>query len=265
MENCLDTGLFTDRTLLNQLSSHVKCETNSDQIQATGIPPFVSILRDVKSLKIHMDKLEANQRTISRDVIDGVVQVLEDRAIGAGTVTRDGLRDLLRSVLRDEGIIEAGRRINNPSQSSTVETDNETTQQLMTPRIYSWNGRLSRLPQSFTLPRGTCITAWQAWCCGNVSQGYPPLRLIEPSDICDRKAKSRLGDLRFLMRVLEEEADSQGESIENITIEDCNRIYEVIKDVIQLPNRTRNNRQRRNAQLSWQTVATELRKVHTVE
>jgi len=44
-------------------------------------------------------------------VVAGVIQVLEERAIGAGTVTRDGLKDHLNDVLKDSGLLATVDRL----------------------------------------------------------------------------------------------------------------------------------------------------------
>jgi hypothetical protein len=60
-------------------------------------------------LKQSVSALSPQLNQISRDTIDGVVKELEDRAIGAGTVTQDSLATTLRTVLDAAGLTRARR------------------------------------------------------------------------------------------------------------------------------------------------------------
>ena len=46
--------------------------------------------------------------------VAGVAQILEERAIGAGTVTRDGLQTMITTCLRDAGVMNILERLENP-------------------------------------------------------------------------------------------------------------------------------------------------------
>jgi hypothetical protein len=69
-------------------------------IQVTGIPPHIAILKDVRDMKDELLELKTSNRELPNSIIQLVVTELERRAIGAGTVTRDGLEELLMDCLR---------------------------------------------------------------------------------------------------------------------------------------------------------------------
>ncbi|EGZ21660.1 hypothetical protein PHYSODRAFT_494784, partial [Phytophthora sojae] len=93
-----ETALFQDPELLGNLSSRVQCgyAGSKTQLKATDFPPHVSILGQMRALQDNtlstIEKIEESRREIVKDII----HELEERAIGAGTVTFDGLHDALR-------------------------------------------------------------------------------------------------------------------------------------------------------------------------
>jgi hypothetical protein len=241
-----------------QAKEHIICRiaSSEDRINATGLPPYISILQRVYELKTSMEvSLQRQEENVGR-VIEGIAKDLEDRAIGARTVTRDGLKEMLLQTLQNAGLMRAVERLENPIAAPASPVINRNVQGQM----YMWGGRLARLPEDFVFPSGSVRIAWQHWCCGNTSKGYPPLRLIKPRDIALEKVKRRLADYRFLMKRIQDSIEDDQFRIEDITITEANSLFDRYSHIAELPNLTSNNRTRRNNQLAWITVATELRK-----
>jgi hypothetical protein len=86
----------------------------SNGLIATGIPPHVSILRDLKVLVEKMDKSMIQQEEGIRKTKVGVINELEQRAMSAGTVTREGLRESLMECLQEAGEIQLVQRVQEP-------------------------------------------------------------------------------------------------------------------------------------------------------
>ena len=128
------------------------------------------------------------------------------------------------------------------------------------PTYYFWGGKMARLPQYFDFPSGCPRIAWQYWCCGDPFKGYLPLKYVQPQDIYNLKARRRLSDFRFLMKLVEEEATRLGIMKSNPTVEEAIEIFERCKYAVEVDDESLQHRKRRVAQLAWITVATELRK-----
>eukprot|EP00644_Phytophthora_capsici_P001361 jgi/Phyca11/105362/e_gw1.10.546.1 len=164
-----ETPLFQDTDLQHQLLGRVKTGDGSEQsrIRPTGIPPHVSLLCEMKWLKQGLvDALSEIESTRVATVND-IVGELEARAIGAGTVTYDGLNAAIRSCLQ-----ETGRML-----------------------THFWGGRFRRVPADFYVPDCSTRQAWILWRCGNDAKRWPPFRLLDGRDMPDRKQQRRLSDL----------------------------------------------------------------------
>ncbi|EEY58152.1 uncharacterized protein PITG_00767 [Phytophthora infestans T30-4] len=112
-----ETALFQDAELIKSLMERVHCGFSGpdSKLKATGLPPHVTIL--------------------SPDIVKDIVHELEDRAIGARTVTYDGLHDALRNCL-------AGRAA---------------------PPTFFWAGKFRRVPPDFVLPECSIAHLWVIW------------------------------------------------------------------------------------------------------
>jgi hypothetical protein len=255
----IGNALFRNINLLDELRDHVACSfsSESDSLRATGIPPMVSILNNMRELKEQYQTLARAQAEASQETVLGVVRELERRAIGAGTVTFEGLETMIMSCLRTAGVMDAVQLVSNPPSNAGLTAPTAPVPN----RLYTWGGRLSRLPETFRLPDGSPLQAWQYWCCGDPNLGYPPLRQCQPADVCDKSTRTRWSDLVYLMKQLESRANDLGHDMSQIDVQRSITIYDEVKDAIQLPPRTGNNRARRSGQLAWITVSTELRKL----
>lgn len=163
-------------------------------IKATGVPPHVSILQQMTSLATQVNNILPNFDTLADRVVAGVTQVLEERAIGAGVVTYDGLKEMLSNVL-DERLQLRGIEL--PGGEQNVAGAPRYVAQPV--QMHMWGGKFHPVPEDFDLPQGSLLTAYQSWCCGNNAKQYPPLRTISGTDMPTRNLKSRFSDFRFAM------------------------------------------------------------------
>ena len=124
-------------------------------------------------------------------MVDGVLEVLEERPIGAGTVTRNGLESMLTSVLDKAGLFQAVEMIRKRdasdvqmvSSSSVAHGSDERKQQ-----AYLWGG---------------VRVCWQQYCCGDSTKGYPHLKALQPRDMPSANLRKRLCAFLFLMKRVE--------------------------------------------------------------
>ncbi|EEY55936.1 uncharacterized protein PITG_08682 [Phytophthora infestans T30-4] len=91
--------IFQDERRLSNLFSRVRTGDGctESRIRPTGVPPHVSILCEMKWLKDalvdSLTKIEATRV----DTVHDIISELEKRAIGAGTVTYDGLHAAIKT------------------------------------------------------------------------------------------------------------------------------------------------------------------------
>ena len=204
-------------------------------------------------------------RSIPPEVVGLVVKELEDRAIGAGTVTRDGLENLLNQCLERAGVQDLVRNFQNPH---TRPECNRILDVAASPRngyeSYMWGGALHLVPEDFRFPDGDVLLAWQYWCCGNPACAYPPLRLLKSSDMATKNLRRRLCDFQFLMYQLEEklkEDDAWILQTAPLSIQQANNMFQIASTVLDLNQFTTNgSRKRRASQVKWRTMVNLMRK-----
>jgi hypothetical protein len=243
------------------LTQYVTCQLNESEngLRATGVPPHTMILAHMHGLASSVCKLLPAIRQCSEDTVQGVIRELEVRAIGAGTVTRDGLNESIMRCLEDAGIsrilerLESHERIEISNSTSLESTDGNCDVNIG--NVYFWGGKLHKFPEDFDFPNGGVLEAWQWWIAGNVAKNYRPLKELEPMDCSTRNKRKRLSDYKFLMNRLEARAKGDNFWIEDKTIEAANTMYERLSTV--LNNVTKKQRM---AQLTWIYAVTALRK-----
>ena len=198
---------------------------------------------------------------------------MQDRAIGAGTITRDGLKDTINECFREAGTItrdglmdclrEAGLSevIDRSRQGS--HQGNEASPEpsgAVRPQAFVWDGSFHQLPREYRFPKMNTLIAWQHWCCPDTRNGYPPLRKVEARDLSSLNLRKRLSDLRFLMKQVEEEAKRLNIWSDNISVQVANELFERCSSVIHLQNAENSHAERRHGQISWTSHVVLLRR-----
>jgi hypothetical protein len=130
--------------------------------------------------------------------VKDIIAELEKRAIGAGTVTFDGLHDALKQCLQAGGVTELLNKLNaGPHQALVQEVNGED--EMPHPAAHFWDGRFRRVPPDFDLP--DCSVAMLWWQCGDASKKIPPLRVLDGRDMPNRNlARLLCGDAVVAMR-----------------------------------------------------------------
>jgi hypothetical protein len=180
-----------------------------------------------------------------------VMQELEKRAVEAGTLTRDGRREMLEQLLQEAGVTKMVSRIEELQSGGPVTSDPSESER---PHYHLWSGKFHRLPSTYTHPSGTALMAWQCWCCPDTHKGYPPLHSVSPDDIFDQKVRHKLCDLKFLMSKIEKKAKEEGVWVESPSLEEANEMFSRCSGCIALPGK------HRMGQMKWTTHAKILRK-----
>ncbi|EGZ13894.1 hypothetical protein PHYSODRAFT_514573, partial [Phytophthora sojae] len=165
------------------------------------------------------------------DTVQDIISELEKRAIGAGTVTYDGLNDAIRACLQAE------RQM-----------------------CHFWGGKFRRVPADFGIPDCSVRHAWVLWMCGNKAKQVPPLRILVGRDMPSRILQKSLSQLRFLMRKIENDAASKNLLQLGQSIDAATQVFLACADSVTVDDITEHSRKRRRGQLSWATVGKLLRK-----
>ena len=253
----LKSVLFRDRNLLSSLKSLaiVSLPGDSNGRFATGVPPHISIITEMRNIQ---GKILEILPTVNNSVdmtIAGIIKELENRAIGAGTVTRDGLEGLLRATL-EQVLAERGVALSNQTEDNLVENDAEVENDV----VYTHNGYLIKLPVGFKLPSGTVEVAWQNWMLRDTIKRIPKLRNCSSVDFTDKNQRKRFSDFGFLMRLIENNARENNLWVVNPSIQQLNAMYKSWMDNVNIPEVTEKGRARRKGQLKWSSVVTFLKR-----
>ena len=254
---------FADR-----LVPHVECrlERQGDVMRTTGIPPLVPILRQMEELRGTLAPLVEGMGNLASDVVKGVTQVLEERAVQAQAVTPahldERLDEKLMDVFRRTGVLDFIEKTKDgslfagaaPSSAPAAAPSQRAVQ------LHNWGGRFSKVPETFIVPKGSTYVAFQHWMFGSQEGGYPALRTVQPIDI-PTKQKERFSHLRWLMGEVESEAKRAKVWVDSPTVEQATEVFQATMPHLGLPTKSPKGRKRRMQDLNWGTVVNSLRSV----
>jgi len=167
------TPLFTEKDLLSSLRNVLVSGYESPYLVATGIPPHVEVYK----------LLEKNERSISTMptlIMNGIAQVIEDKGVKAGHITRDILESVLKSAL--------SKICPTSSQESHDTAPPIRPTHANTIPVFSWGGKFHKLPDNFKFPSVDVFTAWKLWWCGIPSTNIIPFCQI---NVCDLKTQAQ--------------------------------------------------------------------------
>jgi hypothetical protein len=243
--------LFVNQTMVDVLTTLLV--TNRSEMAATGIPPHVVLLEKVKRLERLVLQQQHSHDELVQRLVNGVDQVLENRAVQSGIPTCDRVADTVIQRLEAAGFTRCNTNEDNATVDESVEADSW--------RVYTWGGRLHEFPRDTDLPSGGVEQAWVYWCCGDPGRQLPPFKRLRPMDFVDKNKRKRLSDFRTLMQRIETRARELQLETNAISIVTAVDVFSKCKDIVEIPDTTRNGRKRRHGQLVWISVETELRKL----
>ena len=253
--------LFRSSKLYEELKAYVVCETPSSNstMRATGVPAHVSILAKLQEMSDSWKKNIETQNENVTKIVQGVMQQLEEKAVGLGTVTHAGLQDAIMKGLKEAGVMRVIEFIENPAPKVPQESVAATSTRSHPNPIHHWGGKFHYFPETFQFPSSGVLEAWRYWCVGDESNGYPPLKRLTPDELATKNLKKRLSDFKFLMKKIEDRATQLGLSKANPTEEEAIEIYNACCDVIPIASTTETGKRRRIGQLTWLTAVDILR------
>ena len=247
--------IFRSEALLNSLKPLVVVSLPGDSSGrfATGVPPHITLLNRMMMISNEIHQILPAINTATENTAQRIIQELEDRAIGAGTVTRTGLEDLLRSTLDQ---VLADRGVQRNSEPELAADPNQ-----FRPQVHMWNGGIHKLPRDYVLPSTTVEVAWQNWMLEDSVGGIPRLKRCMPSDFYDSNQRKRFSDYSFLMRDIERVAIEENIWRNDANPQQVNAMYSRWFEKSNIPLLTSRGRNRRRAQLKWTSVANMMRTI----
>ena len=244
--------LFRDASLIEEFKPLVRISSPSGDRVATGIPPHVILLCQTRSLLEEIKGIPAALQDVSTKTVNGIVQELDQRAIGARTLTANGLNDILRSTIVT--ILDENNLLSTTRQAPTA-----TAPSTITPNLHSWGGGFKLLSQDYDLPKTSVSHAWQLWLFPDSVKGYPALKNCSARDFASESAKKRFCDLKLVMGDIKRVALETNLWSNELTVEVAMRIYHEWENVAGIHSETPTGRDRRSNQLKWSSVARMLR------
>jgi hypothetical protein len=116
----------------------------------------ISIMTEMHGMRDDVRNIVPRFKRVGPDIVQEVTDVLEERAIGPGTVTTHGLKEMIRNVMGDvlgeAGVPEVLEFARNHDQAMNIH-----------PPVQAYSPILSA---NFQFLKQPPLTLWQLWCCG---------------------------------------------------------------------------------------------------
>jgi hypothetical protein len=218
--------------------------------------------------------------------------MLEDRAVGMNTLTRQGFRDLLPNVLTDQfdvlmrSLLDEMANIREDVRSLAGRLDGvdggrtllpDTVDEVPpvppippappasapdgAPALFYYENRFHRVPMDFTIPTGTAVHGFTLFCQGDAARGVPPLQLLTPDDLGlesygpeFRKKRQRLNQMRVLFNPAKTALIDQGRWVEQPSDADVRDMFNAVKDMLSPEATTATGRNRQVERIKWTSV-----------
>jgi hypothetical protein len=235
---------------MDSLAGRVALAFPHDKITPTGVPPHVTIQRDVREVKQMLEGLPGAVRT-------AVKTELEERAVDAGSITRSALEGIIEATMGRLQAALKGQLLQQqlpPQQPEALAVDGEF-------QMWMVGGTMRRVPQDFKFDTQLpARTLFQLYCLGDRNAHIGPYRNLETKDFVTKNEKSRHSDMMALMRPVEAALKQQQRWEARPTLDQVNDNWERVHGVVAVAERTDKNRRRRMKQLAWTTQLGHYRK-----
>jgi hypothetical protein len=232
---------------VDKLAGRVALAFPTDKVTPTGVPPHVSIQRQLRNVERIVEEVPVRVR-------EALAAEFEQRALDAGSITRANLEEMLQSMM---GRLEASLKPQQPQQPQQAEV------RAVNGQFQTWmvNGEMRRVPTDFKFDTTlSARTLFQLYCLGDQNTHIGPYRNLETRDFTTTEQKKRLSDMFALMRPVENALKERQEWQRQPTLEQVNGMWASAEGVIAVEGRTTKGRKRRVKQLAWSTQLREYRK-----
>ncbi|ETO70300.1 hypothetical protein F444_13198 [Phytophthora nicotianae P1976] len=175
------------------------------------------------------------------------------RHINGSVMTMEALDAAFSSVLARSNLVQHNLHLVQSALGNTNATCIDQSNGVRSELIL-WDSTFHRVAKGFVLPSGTVRVVWQRWC-----GGQPPLRLLTKHDMSSRLKKVRLSDLRRVMLLIEALLTQEEFKRVHSSSDAAGLLFEQIKNRLLFASSSGKGRRRKLDQLSWRTLAHELK------
>lgn len=231
-----------------KLRGRVALSFEHDTVSATGVPPHVSIQRQMAHVTKTLTELPGKMQAVLREE-------LEQRAADAGSITRANLEQIL------EGMVERMQESFAQARGAAQPADGRN--QIGPEGFQSWNveGHLRRVPHEFSFSTNIpARTLFELYCLGDQQTHICPYRKLESQDFVRRKEQKRLSDMHRLMQPVEDALRKHNLWVDAPTHAQVIEMWNEGKSAIAVPDRTPTGKARRLDQLAWTSHLNEYKK-----
>jgi hypothetical protein len=209
---------------------------NLTNMRASGIPPFMTLARQVYDIGQNMMELcqivETNARNMMdrfTEVVSALPQSLGDYILrncevgGAVPVTadhvtrmflemRESLTDQIRASIAAAVTIPQPALAPQPAQAMEVDPNDPFSVELdgTVWKTFCWGGKLHPIPEDFTLPTMNTKALWDLWFFGDQASGIRPYKWFRKSDFVKSSDQTKLTKARSMIAQVIKYAVEQG-------------------------------------------------------
>jgi hypothetical protein len=165
---------------VDRLANRVALSFPGDRITPTGIPPHVSIQRQLREVKAVVEEVPSRVR-------EALAAEFEERALDAGSITRANLDEMLQSMVAR---LEASLKPQQPQQPQQAEA------RAVDGPFQTWmvDGHMRRVPEDFEFDtKLPARTLFQLYCLGDQNTHVGPYRNLETRDFTSTEQKKTVG------------------------------------------------------------------------
>ncbi|KAF0754916.1 hypothetical protein AaE_005148 [Aphanomyces astaci] len=178
------TPIFRQPLMLEALKAELA--TTNQRLQPSGIPPYIEVYRLLEHQGSSIDAMP-------RRIVDQMRGILDERDVTHGTITSVLIKQTIVDALQVLGV---GRHLDEPALRREDEQGQRVT------FLYSWGGRMHKLPEGFEFPLADTATAWSLWWLGNDRLKYVPYNAIDSRDLGSKKQRRILSEWKLVMTEL---------------------------------------------------------------
>jgi hypothetical protein len=181
------TALYNS-TLCDDLRVWCDISIRQTTTRATGVPPHTMLLLKMQSMVESVGAIHATLAELPSNICGNINRLLQEKAVGYGTVTTGGLETTLTSVLRKTGLLDlVANQVQNYQGTTAAPEPTDSFEEF-------------KLDNFTPEPKLMLLPAWQLWCCGNRKKNYPPYCTISSKQILNKNSKKRFREYRFVMQ-----------------------------------------------------------------
>ncbi|ETO73021.1 hypothetical protein F444_11001 [Phytophthora nicotianae P1976] len=191
-----------------------------------------------------------------REELSHAFEAALKRHINGSVMTIEALEAAFSSVLARSNLVQHNLHLVQSPLDNTNATCIDQSNGVRSELIL-WDSTFHRVAKDFVLPSGTVRVVWQQWC-----GGQPPLRLLTKHDMSSRLKKVRLSELRRVMLLIEALLTQEELKRAHSSSDAAGLLFEQIKGRLPFASSSGKGRSRKLDQLSWRTLAHELKALH---